>query len=507
MKERGVCWYNHGDRCLVRLLVSASSLRRHYGGPAALLHEGGLPGWTAAVLADLDVKTIEIPASQDWGLIRKAGAWRWAPWDHTMFLDSDTLVRAPVEEFLNAIGPHSCVVKFADWRSNGRRMGGRIKAWTKVAPNFIEHALQYGYAVNTGVMGWRRGDPLLAQYHALSARGLVPGVSRKTLDELAMQLLLPQYSHRLMDARWNASCVYGDIEQAAVIHYHGHKHCRAGAAGDLWKAEFLAVEKRWGAVAALKPGERQDRSVDKWKSQATDQLDDITIVTAVSPRYAERAERNLKRWFATPGLREQKFIVFVWGFKGAKSRAFLNHPNVRVVRWDYPHACTERERMLAAFVLGVPREVRTAYWMKLDADTAPTGDRFVWPAYRDATVTSHRWSYTKMKGDENATRHWFNRLDDAFSPQKPMFHVELSIENEGRLQHGRGSALNLAPRFASFAHIEKTSFTARMAAEVRRRCGGKLPIPSHDTLAWYCATLWGETVKTVNMKEQLNPRG
>ena len=36
---RGVIWYNRGTKCLVRLAVSAYTLRQHYGGSAAVISD------------------------------------------------------------------------------------------------------------------------------------------------------------------------------------------------------------------------------------------------------------------------------------------------------------------------------------------------------------------------------------------------------------------------------------------------------------------------------------
>lgn len=104
-----------------------------------------------------------------------------------------------------------------------------------------------------------------------------------------------------------------------------------------------------------------------------------------------------------------------------------------------------------------------------------------------------------MKGDEGSSRHWFNRLDDLFSPEKPFFKRIFDAGKE-KISHRRGNPNELPERFNSFCHIEKTAFTQRMAEVLSESNGAQLPIPSQDTIAWYCAQLWQEPVLLTNMR-------
>lgn len=500
--KSGVVYWNHGERCLVRLLVSLRSLRRHYVGPVAILNEGEPPPWFRAVAEKLTAKIKVLPVNNDYGLVKKARLWRVVPFDVTLFLDSDTVIRGNVQPLLDATAEHGLVVtNFCGWETNGRRMSARVREWAKVDAKLTKKALAYGPAVNTGVQGWAKGCPALTDYEALTARGLAAGVGKKTLDELAMQLVITKHPHELVGPEWNCSSVYGDLDKAKIVHYHGHKHCRVGKAGDLWKAEF------WKLVEAFPEYRKElrtskDSSVRVWLEEAAHpgRIKDMTIVTAVNPKYADRLKANLAKWMQTPGLKEQKFLVFVNGFGSGRARRWLDLPNVRVVRWDYPGASV-RETMLAAFVLGVAEHVKTDYWLKLDADAKPVAPEFKWPRFRRAAVTSQKWGYTKMKGDPDATEHWFNKLDRLYAGKRPLFKRKLDPKADFKVSHRRGNPDRIPLRFASFCHIERTDFTRRMA----RACGNRLPIPSHDTLAWYFATLWAESVKLVNMKSQVVP--
>jgi hypothetical protein len=286
-------------------------------------------------------------------------------------------------------------------------------------------------------------------------------------------------------------CQYGDGLKAVIVHYHGYKHCRGNTNGELWRAAF------WDLVQAHPELElttkRGDNCVDRWLGTSFKRKDDLTIVTAVSPAYAEAAKKNLAIWRRTPGLREQRLIIFVAGFKNAAQRKFLDGPNTKVIRLDYPFECTERERMLSAFVLGSAREVQTQYWVKLDVDCKPIKPFVEWPDYKGFSVVSHPWNYTKIKGD-NPKRHWLNTCQDVFESSNRL--PELDPVKDRRYGH---------KRFASFCHIERTEFTRKIADIAQSKCGGRLPIPSHDTLSWAATDAWGEKVKLVNMKTLFNP--
>lgn len=501
---RGILYFNHGERCLVRLLVSLHTLRRHYSGPVAIACEGNPPEWFRDMTKALKAEIITAPQSDEYGLLKKSRIWRVSPFDHTLFLDADTVVRAPVDELLELTQRHSCVqTRFNDWHTHRGRMRRRIEQWRAVDPALVEAAIKYGKAINTGVQGWTKGDPILDEYEKLTARGLAARtIGRKTLDEIAMQLLLPHHRHYTAGSEWNCGGQHGEGAKAKIIHYHGHKHCRDGPNGDIWKAEFWELVRAFPQHAAQLTGDPRDDSVALWLKKEFGRRKDLTIVTAVNPAYAAKAKANIAKWLATPGLKDQQFIVFVNGFRNAAERKFLEYPNVKVIRWDYPFKASPRETMLAAFVLGVAEHVRTEYWMKLDADASPKQPFFLWPDYSRHTIVSHKWGYTKMKGDPDAKDHWFNRLDRLGHNSQPF--PRLDPKKDFKVNHRPGNKLGIPMRFGSFAHIERTSFTRRIADVVKQN-GGRLPIPSQDTLAWYCACVWKEPVKLLNMKKWFSP--
>lgn len=504
---RGVLFYNRGTRFLPRLAVALRSLRRHYDGPVSVIADGGIPknlSWFFEIFHAYRVKVHEVPLASDYVLVTKSGLWRHSPFEETLFLDADVVVRGPVEPLFDLLKEHGFVVtNFNGWKTNGRKISRRINDWSKLDGKRVKRAFDVPYAINTGVFAWRKGHPLLPATEDLSKRGIAARCGKVTLDELAMQLLLPEYPHSVAGQEWNTGAVHGDGKSAIIVHYHGDKHVRDTANCELWKQEFDGLLKDFPKFSDALESGMGDGRLAEWRATFRGMRPDITIVTAVNPEYAPKLKANLEKWMRTDGIKQQRFVVFVNGFKSAKERAFLRHPNIKVVRWDYPHG-NRRERMLAAFVLGVARHVKTDYWMKLDGDTEPIVPAFPWPDYRKFTVVSHKWGYTKIKGEDGATGHWFNRLDAAFSPNAPLFKREFDVNKDKRVSHRRHAPDGLPMRYASFCHIEKTEFTRRIAGVINAQ-GGRLPIPSQDTMSWYCATLWREKVKLVNMKEYFRP--
>jgi hypothetical protein len=435
-------------------------------------------------------------------LVKKAALGRELTHDHAIYLDSDTIVRAPVDEFLGWTREFGFVATwFAGWSTTGGMMRGRIEEWSHVAPDLVPAALAYGKAINSGVQGWSKGAAILPAYEELTRRGAEAGCRRIFLDEIALQLLLPRHRHYLAHPVWNTSGKFGNLAEAKIVHYHGNRHGSAdNPRCDLWKAHYFELLHSFPEHRATLGESWGDKRLRGYLRTVSKPRRDLTVVTAVDPAYARKLERNLRRWMAVPGLKEQQFLVFVNGFKGPHERRFLNYPNVKVVRWNYGHAeANRREFMLAAFIFGVAEHVKTRFWMKLDADVRPARPWWEWPDYGSYTIVSHRWGFTRMKGDEE-TRHWFHRLDDIFRLEEPFFNGTFS-PGQGPISHRPGNRDGLPPRFNSFCHIEKTTFTRRIAKYLRVHAQGRMPIPSQDTTSWYCSVIWSEPVKLINMKK------
>lgn len=496
-----VLYFNRGTSCYMRLLVSVFSLRKHYSGPIKLMQEGELDEPISALLRKLGVTIQLLPLTAEPVLVARASLWRVLEEDYALMLDSDTIVCGPVDEAFGWIKEQGFVASwFTGWHTTGGTMRKRIEEWAKVVPAMVEPAIAYGNAINGGVQGWSKGTTMLPAYEALTRRGHAAGCNRIVLDEIALQLLLPDHRHHLADHVWNTSGAFGDIAKARIVHYHGRKHCVDNPRCDLWKEHYFELVASFPDHADTLGKAWGDKRLDRFLKGLSSRRKNLTIVTAVNPAYADRLRKNIGAWLRLPGLKDQRFIVFVNGFKRARDRRFLALPNVKVIRWQYPHpSASRRETMLAAFLLGVAKHVKTQYWMKLDADCRPQRQWWEWPDYENHTIVSHRWGFTRMKGDEKAAEHWFNRLDKVFSPAAPYFRQTFDpVKN--RVSHRHGNPNELPLRFNSFCHIEQTAFTQRMAEHLAV-CQGRMTIPSQDTTSWYCSVIWKEKVRLMNMRK------
>ena len=241
---RGVIYYNTGTGCVVRLLVSLHSLRKHYAGPVTILSEGDeshelCKPIAAALDADLQPWDCGITPGKHRAYLAKTRYHEGTPYETTIALDSDTLVTGKLDELFQEAETHGfCVSQLGDWRSDGKTISSRIRQWEQWLPDFVEEAVSFGPAINCGVVAFRKDTPLYQDWMRLA----LPGRDTFIPDEVCCQIVLHRYPHRVLDGRWNRSCKHDDPDapDTRVIHYHGRKHCRSGLPfhGDKWVAEL-----------------------------------------------------------------------------------------------------------------------------------------------------------------------------------------------------------------------------------------------------------------------------
>jgi hypothetical protein len=245
--DRGVIYYHSGTSCAVRMLVSLASLRKFYSGSVTIISVGpeSLPYCRkigGALGADVVTWEPDIPKGKNSILLGKTCLQLATPYLHSLMIDADTLVRGPVDELLDLVAECDFVVpRMANWSTKGRTIKARIAAWKQWVPDAVEPAIAFGAAVNTGVMAFHKRSSLLHEWIGLA----ILGRERFIPDEISCQLLLPRHPHRIVDARWNCSCRFGNPTHpdVRIIHYHGRKHCRPGLpfGGELWVAAFEEV--------------------------------------------------------------------------------------------------------------------------------------------------------------------------------------------------------------------------------------------------------------------------
>jgi hypothetical protein len=242
--RRGVIYYNVGAACLVRLLVSLATLRRFYSGPVTILSEGRTSDRIVPRIADALGAAVRswdcgVPPGPNRIFLAKTNYHLGTPYETTIALDSDTLVKGPLNELFEAAEESTfCVAPLGQRQSSGKIMMDRIRRWKPWLPGDLSAALKFGPAINCGVVAFQKSAPLYQDWLKLA----LPGRETFVPDEVSCQILLPRYPHSIVDRRWNRSAKHDDprISDTRIIHYHGKSHCRPGLPhhGALWVAEF-----------------------------------------------------------------------------------------------------------------------------------------------------------------------------------------------------------------------------------------------------------------------------
>ena len=217
-------------------------------------------------------------------------------------------------------------------------------------------------------------------------------------------------------------------------------------------------------------------------------LEDITIVTAVDRKYLPYLKVSLPNWIKHKRLNQYPFLVYINGFSDLQDPelSFLQqHPDVTIKIWDFPQATSQRERMLSAFVLGTASDIKTPYWLKLDADSFASDDReLITEAMKKGVLCAHKWHYTKPW-------QWIQQFDE-WAKDIPELQVTPPMFDPKNID---GRRYNHA-RIASYVCLHNSEFVRKAAA----LAGSRLPIPSHDSYLFYIAARLGLPVIRHNFK-------
>jgi hypothetical protein len=486
--SEAVFYLNRGTKCYPRLLTSIFSLRKHYHGNIVLIQEGELHHAIGNVLSKLGVEVRKVPESTESILTKKSSIWREMREDHAMYLDSDTIICGPIDDFFGWIKEKGFVATwFTGWLTTSIPVRARIEEWKIIAPNLITPALEYNKAINSGVQGWFKNAPILAEYERLTRQGVAAGCNRRVVDEIALQLLLPHHPHYLAHHAWNTSAVYGDINNAKIIHYHGKKHCILGSERCApWKHYYLdllasfpenilELRKYWG-----------DKRLKRFSININRRHQDVTVVAAVNANNATRFKQNFQDWIRLKGLNKQRFLIFVSESDRTLELSFLSkYRNTRIVRWSHKTKSHGRIGfMFSAFVFGVSKHVKTTHWMRLNSDEAPKYIWWEWPDYYSYLITSRFWGFTFFERKNNVTQSKGYGLDDEpFAGKAFRIRICDPLDFWGK---DKPMAVNdkLVPS-NTICHIEQTDFTRSMAVFLNRGKSGALPNMSKTTINWY----------------------
>ena len=488
----GVIYFNLGTKCLSRLIVSIWSLRQHYKGPVTVISTGEesnkfCQGFKNCGL-NIDVKYVTFPnvkEGRNTVFLQKASVNDHTPYDISIFLDSDTIVKGDISELFKLAEEHDFTVpQFCNWTTETRAIVKRTEAWRGIYPDLVDKALKPAPAVNCGIFAFKKNCEFMINW----CKNVTPGRDNFIPDETGMQVVIHKYKHIVANQKYNCSCKYSTPADSdtRIIHYHGRKHCRLGKnktliyGAEIWVEQFKdAMNNNFMGIKELAPGnDKQLRTYMKSNKQTAPIDKSITIVSAVNPPYLEKFKTVLPTWQLKPQLAKCPIIILHNGFKDPENElAFVKEVtgrDVKLIPWSLEGAESTRELMLSAFVFGAAAYVETPYWIKIDGDAYFSNkDNAILDHFYDHDIAGHKWRYSKPG-------KWICELDD-WAETKDI-DGDVYLDEKQRIE-ATNSRRYGHKRIASFFCMHKTDFVIEAAA----LAGERLPVPSHDTYLWYMA--------------------
>lgn len=505
MGTQGIMMFNRGDKMVVQALVSLYSLRKYYNGDITFYVEDDYPHELDQALKYFGCNIVHLEKRHDLTtLVRKSSLFENPPYDKTLWIDLDTVIVGKVDEMFDYLNNADlCIPDWCGWTNNGGSMSKRLRRFKGIVEDrFLEEALKPHASINTGVVALRR-SPKLSEFikdvtelanKGAQARIFIP-------DETAMGLLIPSIAEwglkfHLAPTDYNVSVLHdhGMSKDQRIIHFHGGKSVLNVPKCELFKATLkeMCNSNITNINGFLKYA---DKRLGQYLRESKDaNFVDTTIVTACDNYYVDILRHTFPNWRKYKNIDKYPVIVFVHGLdiKQDPRLDFLRLPNVTMIPWSMPNAENHREEMLSAFVFGTAENVKTEYWLKLDADSYATDNRpFITDYMKTFAFCGHKWSYSRpdhiRKFDNFAKLHWKRKLKNA----KPMIE-------EGRIEGNR--FYHNVKRTISFIQLHKTKFTKFCVGLLRER---RLPAPTQDTFMFFVANRFNpETVGVMNFKKQ-----
>jgi len=245
--NEGILFFNIGTSCLLRLTLAIYSLRKYFNGKVAVLLEetDANLNFIEQCLYKFNILKFyferpDLKCQKNNGYTIKPFVLNLSPFETTVFSDADVLFRDNPQELIDLTRKENLIfTPYRDWVTTGKMMNKRIISLSDILPKEqISKALDYGIAINTGVLGYNKhgseeffNDWIDTTYKAKC---------RFIIDEIACQCICYKYSHVLTDKKWNYSCREKDMSKGKIIHFHGKKHARPNKcpASKIWIEEF-----------------------------------------------------------------------------------------------------------------------------------------------------------------------------------------------------------------------------------------------------------------------------
>lgn len=227
--KQGIIFLNSGTKMLPRLLTCVHSLRKYYDQEASIISMGESGRGLCEKIAN-EYSLSVIPIDSDLNIrkdywFEKSRLHLYTPYDHSIFLDSDTIVVQNFDELFSEIDEHDFIAcQFAHWRSNGRTISKRLKQWLSTDKELVEHTIQSNIpSVNVGVYGFKKNAEFMKHWFDITIKH--PNAALP--EESTCHLLLTQYKSKIVSSKYNCSCKHDNPKttDTKIIHYHGRKHC------------------------------------------------------------------------------------------------------------------------------------------------------------------------------------------------------------------------------------------------------------------------------------------
>ncbi len=243
-----------------RLVVSLFSLRRRYSGPVTifatrseaddvldfLVKDERLAPLAVERLTEFSIEPEAHFSRSNTNYITKVLAIEQSPFDATLFLDADTLVVGDIQPLIDsAVRDPITVTQFSDWKTTDIRYRKHLETWkclVESAPTefALERRLQYMMTtslpvINTGVVALRTDSELIGPWKSLASLGR----SCHIPDEMALQLLLPDYEHCRLGTEFNCSPCYASesvlsTHEVRIWHFVNATHLRDADSRGIW---------------------------------------------------------------------------------------------------------------------------------------------------------------------------------------------------------------------------------------------------------------------------------
>ena len=249
-ENQAIVYLNKNTKCLIRLFLSAHSLRESgYTGSVVLFLQGAQAPFVQKIVDICEMTKVTVPDDTRNPLVQKASLWRYAPMRLNVYIDLDTIVLKNPEILFDSIRNKGfATTQFTNWHSNGNRIGNRIRQWKHLPQNMLDAAVSFGPAVNTGLFAFDKACTMLPEWEKMVREGEKRNMAGRLIDEIGCQIMVANTKAPvvILDETWNRSVTYGLSTDPAIVHYHGGKHLlNSQKICDVWKDYYWKMREKY----------------------------------------------------------------------------------------------------------------------------------------------------------------------------------------------------------------------------------------------------------------------